>query len=387
MATLQSINFSQTAPANGYLPITSALPFVMNINGRVCAPHSVRAVVEGVKAVASPVKNDSNGAYGIINGAVVPAVGAGDVYPHNNIYKTFMNDMSGLTVEEKLIYDTLLCQATQHPALAKLLINAAFNDTPIVCEDTDPFWGRGSSVATPYGPAYNGANRLGHLYEFVGQKLLNELAVTGGAAGYNAGHIYVRAGISDGIANLLGHNSHLRGSECNGQIISYNELYNPVVALPDLRGQTLTALTQFEATNGNKVPAVPAQPALMNTPALAKSFVDVVTHQSAHGKALDALQRYGVRKVSISDDQQHVEFKFVNNNRAIAFSHGTAFGAPHERARAGITHGIVNGKVTMHKTVADQVFANLTIPTHKTKDYEATMFNALLAEHQIGVRR
>ncbi len=155
----------------------------MNINGEGFKAKFVESFFQGVKGLSDdipgtylapkkspkkPYKECVSNAKEIIryqgnSGASLRKRGQEELN-FNQIYDSKLSDGSGLLVKEKLMEEILFCKATQHFAIAVLIIEAVRKNTFIVEEaNDDPNWGWGTDG--------QGKNYLGKAWARVGKKL------------------------------------------------------------------------------------------------------------------------------------------------------------------------------------------------------------------------
>lgn len=182
----------------------------INLNGREYQARSSEAVYQGTKAIAHPqgrqLIEDRRAPGGFLQQAGREALFQNPNFANNAVF----NPATGVTVKEEFMHDILMAKFTQNPPLLRALLETG-NRQLIENAPTDHFWG----IGTPGQPGYPGRNALGRTLE----RCRNELQ-----AEYNAGQIQVRAGISDALAQRLGHGGHQNGSQLTAQFISQAEL-------------------------------------------------------------------------------------------------------------------------------------------------------------------
>lgn len=195
---------------------TTRVPVTLELNGQMYTPSSTEAAFQGLKGLSIP-NRDAN-AQKLISDSTTPLSGLRNKAEslgfnslgQNEIYNQAFGN-AGLTVKEELMYQLLLAKATQHPRIAKALLETGtvgiVENTFINKKYNDDFWGNGHSQ--------QGRNALGKAWMRVRSTLNQEL---------QNGGIKRRFGISDELARALGFRFHKQGSQYGSGVITVQQL-------------------------------------------------------------------------------------------------------------------------------------------------------------------
>lgn len=198
---------------------TTHIPVTLELNGQMFSAGSTEAVFQGLKGLGIP-NRDANARNLIVDTRTplsslrTKAENLGfNALGKNEIYNQSLNGGAAgiITVKEEVMYQLLLAKASQHPRIAKALLETGSVDivenTFINKKYNDEFWGNGHSR--------KGRNALGKAWMRVRSTFNKEL---------QNGGIRQRFGLSDDLAHRLGLRSHRRGSQYGNTTITLRQL-------------------------------------------------------------------------------------------------------------------------------------------------------------------
>ncbi len=344
---ISTILFYATGQPYDIFSNVTHVPVKMVLNGQSYQAASTEAVFQGLKRLGS---SDNRAAESLIQNTRLPLsklrnkaeqlgfnrLGASEIY--NQSYRSL------LTIKEEVMYQILLAKATQNLQILKALLETGqakiVENTAINTKYNDEFWGNGQSG--------NGKNALGKAWMRVRETLRNELI--------KSGRIKKRVGLSDDLAQLLGHRKHLPGSQFDGSSITIAELQSTNSAI---------LVSQLITHNNHR-----SNYRIGNNGSNRNHLLGTLPNQrQATNRVLKAT---GAKHLNMINDlyipnRKVLKLIFWDKRKALAFS----------RFAGNAT--IQENTVFLGPNRATQVFKKLHVPIHG-RTHPQPMWNALLAE-------